>query len=129
MNKMWKLTVVPIFLILFGCPVDDELTMETKFINASDHTIYFYGSSSLDKGIIIPHPPEESLRPDEVFYFQDNPEGFSDEITYRLYVFKEVTIESHSWEFIRENHLYDELFDFTYEELREMNYKIIYTGK
>lgn len=45
-----------------------------------------------------------------------------------ILIFKKSTLETHSWQEIKDQGLYDKRYDLTLEQLRAMNYEIVYTG-
>ncbi|MFB9079292.1 hypothetical protein ACFFLS_01750 [Flavobacterium procerum] len=49
---------------------------------------------------------------------------------YKLWIliYKKATFDTHTWEEIKEQGLYDKRYEFTLEQLKSMNYELIYDG-
>ncbi|WP_281635549.1 hypothetical protein [Flavobacterium marginilacus] len=45
-----------------------------------------------------------------------------------ILVYKQSTLDSHTWQEIKDQGLYDKRYDFTLEQLKAINYEIVYTG-
>lgn len=45
-----------------------------------------------------------------------------------ILIYKQSTIDNHSWEEIQEQNLYDKRYSFTLDELNAMNWELVYNG-
>ena len=127
------------FLVLFvvagifqGCPLegDSEIVANLTIINNSDEMIV----------ILIKHSNNEVIPSDfRWFEIKDDPipvDGkFSftilDDMNQKLWFlfYKQSTLNNHTWEEIQENNIYDARYSFTLEELRAMNWELVYDGE
>lgn len=45
-----------------------------------------------------------------------------------ILVYKQSTLDAHTWQEIKDQGLYDKRYDLTLDQLKAMNYEIVYTG-
>jgi hypothetical protein len=49
-------------------------------------------------------------------------------LKYRLFIYKKSTLEANTWQEIKDQGLYDKRYDLTLDQLKALNYEIVYTG-
>lgn len=126
--------------IIHSCKIGDA-DNEYRFIyltNKSDETIYVeeflcYGSKVLSPYIVFDlhegyllHEIQCGEKLGNSLIFDETNENLQK--IYQLIVFKQSTLTKYTNEELIENNIYDKLYSFTYEELKAMNFEIIYTG-
>lgn len=131
------------FLILFismgmlqGCPGEDDgliLINGLTIVNKSGKTIYYdcfevskteINSSNLFFSRLSQLPDNSSYERCR-YYTEQFKDG--DEKVWIL-IYKQSTIDNHSWEEIQEQNLYDKRYSFTLDELNAMNWQLVYDG-
>lgn len=110
-------------LALAGCPGELEDPVKVTFRNASDVTVYIYETSEL-----LQLPPSKAVLPGKAFSFTFEEARFNHS-NFTLYVFTEATLQNNDWDYLKENNLYDAKFNHTLQELRDLNYTVLYTGE
>jgi len=114
-------------LLLQGCTkCKGESMFDFYVINHSNEKIHL-GTTVLINEPIVLHEPEETIPPYGVhkistYDINDN------HIKLWIIIYKDSTIQNHSWEDIVEQRLYDALYSYTYEELEAANFEIVYHG-
>lgn len=128
------------FLVLFltmgilqGCPSEDDgvVISKLRLINKVDEPIFIYEFIAKHEMAVnevnYNTLKDIKLDPDqkkEFSLFQgqlDNNEKFY------FFIFKESIVNDYSWEQIQEQHLYKK-YAFTLEDLKNMNWEIVYNG-
>lgn len=54
--------------------------------------------------------------------------NFTSNLKYRLFIYKKSTLDNNTWQVIKDQGLYDKRYDLTLEQLKALNYEIVYTG-
>lgn len=119
-------------------PEENHPRTAINFFNKSGEKIYIYGAA-FNGDFIMPaeyliiqmHDGYARLiAPDEVYNLNEIVyTGYEKIYSYQFLIIKEETMNNNSQEDIINNNIYDDLLIFTYDELVEMNYEVIYTGK
>lgn len=119
-------------------PEENHPQTPINFFNKSGENIYVYGAF-FDGDFIMPTEYliikmtdgyTRLIATDEVYNLNKIVyTGYEKIYTYQFLIIKKETMDNNSQEDIINNNIYDDLLIFTYDELEEMNYEVIYTGK
>lgn len=129
------------FLVLFltmgmlqGCPTPDDEILAGKLLikNRCNEDFYYYEDFSINivnsTDINFNRLKAQHLTVDNVkevnlyqYHFEKNQRLY-------LFIFKQSTLDNHSWEEIQDQNLYDKRYSFTLDELNSMNWEIVYDG-
>jgi hypothetical protein len=130
---MKTLKILLLSIICFslqGCPgeIEKEPDISFKIQNSSTMDIYF--TVSHNNGNILIRQPEER---DRILI-----NGVKNEVTFNsffqegrlltIFIYKKSTLDSKTWQEIKDQGLYDKRYDLTLEQLKALNYEIVYTG-
>lgn len=121
-------------LIMNSCEID-PWDFKLKITNSSDKAVYFYNSFSFpDTAILFEANPIKSPE-----FFKINPgdtesdrvrgtwEGkFESMDTLMIFIFDEETLQTVSWDTIRENYMILKRYDLSMEDLQEKDWTITY---
>lgn len=55
--------------------------------------------------------------------------GLERDLTYQIIIFKQSTIDKYTKEELMEQEIFDKRYIFTYDDLKAMDYKVVYTGE
>ena len=129
------------FLFLFVCtillqacptPNDEVLAGKLSLKNNSSEDFYYYEDFSINMlnstDINFNRLEAQRLTVNNVkevniyqYHFETNQKLY-------LFIFKQSTIDNHSWEEIQEQNLYDKRYSFTLDELNAINWELVYDG-
>ena len=129
------------FLFLFVCtillqacptPNDEVLAGKLSLKNNSSEDFYYYEDFSINMlnstDINFNRLEAQRLTVNNVkevniyqYHFEKNQKLY-------LFIFKQSTIDNHSWEEIQEQNLYDKRYSFTLDELNAINWELVYDG-
>ncbi len=131
--KYFKLLPLIIgMMFLQGCPGESDEDPDGTFMisNSSGETIYtyFYNSSSEVLPDNFAVKPGISITPSayyETFFRYDS---FDKNRKLWILIFKKSTLDTHTWQEIQNQGLYDKRYALTLEQLKSLNYDIIYDG-
>lgn len=113
---------------LQGCPYPpEEPTLEFEIINSSTTDIHV--TESHNAGTVLVRQPEESdkIPINGVKTEQTSYSFFEQGRLLTIFIYKDSTLTNNSWQEIKDQGLYDKRYDLTFEELKAMNFEIIYT--
>jgi len=113
--------------ILQGCPGEDDglvLINGLTLKNISGETVSEVNSSNLYFNQLIELKNNSNYQRCK-YYTQQFKTG--DEKIWIL-IYKQSTIDNHSWKEIQEQNLYDKRYSFTLDELNAMNWEVVYDG-
>ncbi|RZJ65497.1 MAG: hypothetical protein EOO50_13620 [Flavobacterium sp.] len=126
MKALKILLVFSLAFVLQGCPGDEDAST-LLFYNYSGQRVYV----KYDFGETVPPFSTPFFRLVQIDEIVDNNvyvENFGPDIKFYFFVVKESTVEEFGWEQIEEQQLVDKQYEFTLEELREMDFKLKYYG-
>jgi hypothetical protein len=115
-------------MLLYGCPYgDDGITHNNfKLENASNQNIFI--AFDINHHITNYGVPNISIPKDSTFNAGFNDSNFNGDKKLWIFVYKESTINEHTYQEIRDQNIYDQQYELTIEQLQNMNYHIVYTG-
>ena len=133
MKNLIIVSIVIISLFLQGCPgesFDEKPDGFIKLKNVSSGDIFIQQDTS-EKNLsnfIFEEVPTiiVNINSESIYDFKNI--NFNSNRKYRLFVFKKSTLETHTWQEIKDQGLYDKRYSFTLDELKAINYQIIYDG-
>ncbi len=109
-------------------PKEKSPDLNFKIINSSSVEIYYTVSINLNE--ILYRKPEESdkiligsFKADATFE-----DFFKDGRLLTIFIYKKSTLDNNTWQAIKDQGLYDKRYDLTLEQLKALNYEIVYTG-
>lgn len=115
---------------LQGCPGEVEKEPDIKFNIINSSTVDIYFTVSHNSGNILIRQPEER---DKILI-----NGVKNEVTFdsffqegrllTIFIYKKATLDNNTWQVIKDQGLYDKRYDLTLEQLKALNYEIVYTG-
>ena len=107
MKPIKYLLSILIVLCFQGCPgrYSEEPDMQFTIKNKSNEDIYFYANCE-----------------DSIINIKDLSKGY-------LIFLEKTILDAYSWQEIQEKNIFDRQYVLTLEELKSMNYEIIYDGK
>ncbi len=129
------------FLLLFitmgllqACPTpDDEIIVgQIMLKNNIEESIYFYEDIS-DHELFSNNISQYRLTKQKIlsretknikvyeYYFENNKKLY-------VFIYKQSTLDNYTWEEIQEQNLYDKRYSFTLDELKAMNWELVYDG-
>lgn len=130
--------LICIGLIFQACPVeleDDDIQLGTIVIeNQLNESIYYCMNSSQSE-LTVREACYQSVLESSYILLKDNKklkifEGmFQNNQKLYIFIYKQSTLDTHSWEEIQLENLYDKRYSFTLEELKAMNWTIVYNGE
>lgn len=123
---------------LQACPIQDDGDIQIGLMNLENHyeeTIYYcMNYSVLERGVdetcfkyvvtLLEYPIHS--KENEIFKIYKG--MFTDNRKIQLLIFKQSTLDEHSWEEIQERNLFDKRYSLTVEDLKELNWTITYDG-
>ena len=116
---------------------DDVTRVPIKLINQSGESVYvmgwyYLGNNILTSAVLIQQISHwtKLISDTDIYDLYEIPlDGNERKDSHQFLIIKEETMNNNSQEDIINNNIYDDLLIFTYDELVEMNYEVIYTGK
>jgi len=131
-----KNLAILLFLTLFSCPSESFPEYRWELVNNSNGLIHVvWGIIPKKEYIYIDDKTGEGtfLGPYDILQKNDKVIDGIDSISFKenknlwIIVYKQSTLDSYTWEEIRDQGLFDQRYDLTLEDLREMDFKIMYT--
>ena len=121
-------------ILLQACPTPNDEILAGKLLikNSSNEAFYYYEDFSINilnsTDINFNRLKAQRLTVNNVkevniyqYHIEKNQKLY-------LFIFKKSTFDSHSWEEIQEQNLYDKRYSFTLDELKAMNWELVYDG-
>lgn len=116
---------------------DDVTRIPIKLTNKSGESVYvmgwyYLGNNILTSAVLIQQISHwtKLISDNDIYDLHEIPlDGNERTDSHQFLIIKEETMNNNSQEDIINNNIYDDLLIFTYDELVEMNYEVIYTGK
>jgi len=122
-----------VVLCLQGCPerYSEEPDMAFTIKNMSSEDIFFYANcedsivniKDLPKGYLI------YLEKNKDYKIDFWTELFKNDRKLNIIIFRKSILDAHNWQEIQEKDLFEERYVLTLEELKAMNYTIVYEGE
>jgi hypothetical protein len=132
MKTLKFLFVSVICFFLQGCPGEPEPVILYKFelMNSSNEDIYIYSSNSGDPVGLesFPNSPSIVTQKGVKWNYPITEYPFNKGVKLWILVFKKSTLENNTWQQIRDNNLYDKRYSFNLEEMRAINFQVVYDG-
>ncbi len=132
MNTIKFFPVILVCLILQACPNQYSEEPDLKFIikNNTDKNIFFY-ANTVDT-LVCP----KNFIQDNLTLIKNN-KSFSTDFWSILFeskqlnilIYKQSTLDSYSWKEIQDANLFDKRYVLTLDELKAMNYIVVYNGE
>ena len=136
--KIPKLFITSIALIILGCIPDDYVGKGLELVNNSSTDVYFYNSEDFTVGhfpdtllpiekpiglqpIVANGSSGKYVDPNWPLIYSELPEG-----KFSIYVFSKEEVDNSDWEQIQTNYSILKRIDFTFEELKNSDYTLIY---
>ncbi len=120
--------------ILQGCPNHDDkiITGQIMLKNNIEESIYFYEDIS-DHGLSSNNISQYRLTKQKILSRDSNNikvygHFFENNKKLYVFVFKQSTLDNHTWEEIQEQNIYDKLYVLTLDDLNAMNWEVVYDG-
>jgi hypothetical protein len=132
---MKTLKILLLSIICFslqGCPgeSDDKPDTTISIVNNFSEKIYVFTrnspsevTSSMSNEIPILNLAQNQKHIDNVFY-----SAFDSNSKLWILIYKQSTLENNTWQEIKDQGLYDKRYDLTLEQLKALNYEIVYDG-
>ena len=99
-------------------------------VNNGNETIKFYFKFS-NKELTskdFNSPPYVKILPNSKFKEGAADEFFKNNNKLWVLIFKESTLEKHTWQDIQNNNIFDKRFSLSLEEIKALNFEVIYDG-
>ena len=106
-------------VVLTGCPGHED-GMKIVFLNSSESEVLIFSRSDMGD-----YPPTKSIPPGGNFSFFRSEESF-EHSNFVLYVFKAETLENNTWDYLKENNLFDARYDLSFDQLQNLNWVVVY---
>ncbi len=139
MKYLKILSILSISFIFQACPLQDDDDIEIGVMNLKNYyeeTIYYcmdYSQLELDVSetcfksmIAILEYPINSKENKKFKVFKGM---FADNRKIHLLIYKQSTLNNYTWEVIQSENIYDKRYSFTLEDLKVMNWTIVYDGE
>jgi hypothetical protein len=130
--KTVKISILLILsFLLQGCPEPEPpIVNRFDFTNSSSEDIYIYSRNSSDAVELSPGSEQPSIvtQKGERWSFPLTELPFNEGSKLWILVFKQSTLDTHTWQEIRDKKLYDKRYSFNLEEMKAVNYQITYDG-
>jgi hypothetical protein len=132
---MKALKISILFMLAFflqGCPGEPEPPIVNRFdlTNSSNEDVYIYSRNSSDAVELSPGSELPSIvtQKGDKWSFPLTERPFNQGSKLWILIFKKSTLDNNTWQQIRDNNLYDKRYSFNLEEMRAVNYQVVYTG-
>ncbi|MES2487709.1 MAG: hypothetical protein V4581_17405 [Bacteroidota bacterium] len=106
-------------VVLTGCTGKED-RMKIVFLNSSESEVFIYSRSDMSAS-----PPTNSIPPGGNFSFYRSEENF-EHGNFAVYVFKAETLEKNTWDYLKENNLFDAQYDLILNQLQNLNRLVVY---
>lgn len=139
-KTIWKiisLCLMAMFCTASACEDFEEDMIDVWLENKSEETIWVKGASFTDGRLISPYDVfrfENNVRdvkPEDTYKFWRciGPERLEQGIEFQIIVFKQSTIDKYTTEELIEQEIFDKRYSLSYDDLKAMDYKVVYTGE
>ena len=133
MKTMRILLLSIICFSLQGCPGEtfDEIPDGSFIIiNNSNQVIFIDFKMSVNLILPTEFPQSPNISIESLKSFKENLDyyWFNENKKLDILVYKKSTLDTHTWQEIKNQGLYDKRYDLTLEQLKALNYEIVYTG-
>lgn len=133
---MKTLKILLLSIICFslqGCPGEGEEDIPDNFFNIQNNfneDIYVYYEILDTELLPIRYPVVPSIKIIQTGKYREAYKNVFFDGGKKLWilVFKKSTLENNTWQVIKDQGLYDKRYDLTLEQLKALNYEIVYTG-
>lgn len=133
--KTFKLFLLSSILIAFvtACPKQDNPDMNYSIVNKCHEKIYLFQNNT--DTIITPKSfPKQTIMQvnipiKDTVLFMYHTSFFNNNRKLNILIYKESTLNQYSWQEIQEQNIFDKRYVLTLEELKAMNYTIVYEEK
>jgi hypothetical protein len=133
---MKTLKILLLSIICFslqGCPGEGEEDVPDNFFNIQNNfneDIYVYYEILDTELLPIRYPVVPSIKIIQTGKYREAYKNVFFDGGKKLWilVFKKSTLENNTWQAIKDQGLYDKRYDLTLEQLKALNYEIVYTG-
>lgn len=132
MKPAFYLLIILACLFLQACPdrYDPEPDFHFTIINDTNERIYFFMKHA--DTIITPKissaPPLMYIEPMDSLIQPEWSELYTNQRKLNIIIFKASTIKKYPWQEIQEKDIVDKRFVLTLDDLKAMNYKIVFDG-
>ncbi|WP_264538118.1 hypothetical protein [Flavobacterium sp. N1736] len=133
--KYFKLFLFVVLGFIFqGCPGetgDESPDTYLTIKNTSDQLIYYpfsHNNVEVLPAFFSNFPSYRQINSNDKAKIDIYLDSFKGDIKLWILIYKKSTIDSHTWEEIKEKGLYDKRYELTLDELKSMNYEITYDG-
>lgn len=131
MKAALYLSIVITSLFLQACPHGDEPDMSYAIINNHSERIYLF-QNNIDSIITSKYSTQRPImfiNSKDIFETPYNTSLFNKNRKLNILIYKESTLNKYSWQEIQEKNIFDKRYVLTLDELKAMNYKVVYDGK
>ncbi len=131
--KSLKLFLSLSILIVFttACPKQDNPDMYYSIVNKCHEKIYLFQNTidSVMTSGYSTHQPLEFINSQDTLKSPYYTILFNNNRKLNILIYKESTLNQYSWQEIQEQNIFDKRYVLTLEELKAMNYTIVYEGE
>lgn len=134
MKTIKILIFILVCITLYACPTDEPKTdtdMQFSIKNDTEENIFFY-ANTVDT-IVTPRSFIKQnlimIKPNKSFTTTFWTELFEKNKKLNILIYKQSTLDSHTWKEIQDANLFDKRYVLTLEELKAMDYTVSYTGE
>ncbi len=128
MKKLNSLSILLFILLLCtATQCEKEEFIPVTFENQTSETLYFVNNNGRENfEDLLKGGFSKLILPNETTEVAHIPDPYEGAIIY--YIFKESTLKRYTKEEIVEQNIYDKKYEFTIQQLKAIDFKIIYTG-
>lgn len=134
MKTIKILIFILVCITLYACPTDEPKTdtdMQFSIKNDTEENIFFY-ANTVDT-IVTPRSFIKQnlimIKPNKSFTTTFWTELFEKNKKLNILIYKQSTLDSYSWKEIQDANLFDKRYVLTLDELKAMNYIVVYNGE
>lgn len=123
---------LPILMVFItACPKQDNPDMSYFIVNKCHEKIYLFQNNidSVMTSKYSTHQPLEFINSQDTLKSPYYTILFNNNRKLNILIYKESTLNKYSWKEIQEQNIFDKRYVLTLEELKAMNYTIVYEGK
>ena len=132
MKTLKIISIVFIAFLLQACPGEQEKDPDNNLVlynNSNEEIIIYYIMSSNTTNLIDFFPsPNGIVKKGDKKTISIDYNSFDNNRKFWVTVVKKSTLDAHTWQEIKDQGLYDKRYSFTLEELKAINFQIIYDG-
>ena len=134
--KNLKIILIVVIVFLFkSCilpvePKEKEPDGSFTVINNSNQIIFIDYKMSVNLILPTEFPQSPNTSIENLKSFKENLDyyWFDENKKLNILVYKKSTLDNNTWQVIKDQGLYDKRYDLTLEQLKALNYEIVYTG-